>query len=938
MAGVNLITSTEQSQNLYTAPQKLHHNLFVGALQLLFWLLFHPSAWRNHIASIDPNLAANFTLGDLNKNQWHNPSLRRLLGQGLILWPLFMGLIVWLTGVAEASYTRAGPRGVVAAILFAIAINLILSLAGGLMVSVPMGIVSGVTGSLAYSLASLWPADPSRTVALVIAMGLALGIAGSVAYDISNRDINRRTAYSARRRVAGLTLGMLIGLIGPLVVISFAIQATGSELISLLFADVVVGGVQGISLLPSIILGVISGIALSIAAGRRIPLLYGILLGLVFGLAYGPARLIGFYLMPQLAGVGNVALLAILFAFCYGVTERLAGSQIGIVAGVVGGGTGFIIGVIGNAPWWPLLPSGILCLVVGLTLPWWRPILFYPFATFWNLILYRLDERRSRHLPSFFRWHSVFWDEYQRLPLAGLDDYLLLELKQNPIKGQATLDYLITTPQRWAAQAAQIELDAYSLEACTDVESVGQAHHTITTGDLTGPASALLRSFSRLSQDTAAGLQQGSIYNQRLALSTVEERLDSLLRELTRSSEPYAERFRAVARHWRRLVADHIADLIEMVEIRQEIDNPYIIGVPLTEQQEIFVGRTGISARIEQLLRDKRRPPLFLYGQRRMGKTSLLNNLGRLLPTTVVPLFVDLQGASRASDQAGLLYNIARDMGKSAAQRRGLNLPELRHETLATDPFTCFETWLDDIEQVLEDQGGATALLALDEFETLDNALCKGRYDAADVMGTLRHLIQHRPRFKVLLAGSHALEEFQRWASYLINVQVIAISYLSKEETLRLVEKPVEGFMLRYEKEAARRVWNLTRGHPFLIQLLCAEIVALKNEQPPEQRRLATLADVEIAVPASLTSGSFFFADIQRNQTNADGLIILQTLAIEGETQPLTHEALSHNPNLSGISDFDTALSHLLQRELIEATEQGYRIQVELIRRWFARE
>ena len=46
-----------------------------------------------------------------------------------------------------------------------------------------------------------------------------------------------------------------------------------------------------------------------------------------------------------------------------------------------------------------------------------------------------------------------------------------------------------------------------------------------------------------------------------------------------------------------------------------------------------------------------------------LGKTSLLNNLGRLLPSTIVPLFIDLQGpASRASDHAGLLYNLARAM------------------------------------------------------------------------------------------------------------------------------------------------------------------------------------------------------------------------------------------------------------------------------------
>ena len=95
-----------------------------------------------------------------------------------------------------------------------------------------------------------------------------------------------------------------------------------------------------------------------------------------------------------------------------------------------------------------------------------------------------------------------------------------------------------------------------------------------------------------------AALHQESTYNQRLALSAIEDRLDGLLRELTRSSERYAVRFRAIAASWRQIVADYGHDLAAAVELRQEIDSPYVIGVPLTEQQEIFVGRTDISARM----------------------------------------------------------------------------------------------------------------------------------------------------------------------------------------------------------------------------------------------------------------------------------------------------------------------------------------------------
>ncbi|MGE4091146.1 MAG: ATP-binding protein, partial [Candidatus Binatia bacterium] len=96
--------------------------------------------------------------------------------------------------------------------------------------------------------------------------------------------------------------------------------------------------------------------------------------------------------------------------------------------------------------------------------------------------------------------------------------------------------------------------------------------------------------------------------------------------------------------------------------------------------------------------------------------------------------------------------------------------------------------------------------------------------------------------------------------------QVVHLSYLKEVEARQLVECPVKDFSLRYEPNASRRVLDLTQCHPYLVQLLCAEIVALKNEQDPSVRRLARLVDVEAVVPEALIHGSLFFADIERNQ------------------------------------------------------------------------
>ncbi|MCP4416130.1 MAG: AAA family ATPase, partial [Chloroflexi bacterium] len=371
--------------------------------------------------------------------------------------------------------------------------------------------------------------------------------------------------------------------------------------------------------------------------------------------------------------------------------------------------------------------------------------------------------------------------------------------------------------------------------------------------------------------------------------------------------------------------------------LRQEIDSPYIIGIPLTEKQAIFIGRQDVSGRIEQLLLDKRQPPLLLYGQRRVGKTSLLNNLGRLLPSTIIPLFVDLQGpASRAQDEVGFLYNVARAMIKSAKRQRNVTLPSLTREQLHDDPFTRFDEWLDEMEDALDGQmAGQIALLLLDEFEALERVLALQRFDEEVVLGMLRHLIQHRPRFKVLLSGSHTLAQFSRWSSYLINVQVVHIGYLHPDEARQLVETPVQDFALRYEAAASQRVLDLTRGHPFLVQLLCAEIVALKNEQPPAQRRLATVADVETAVPEALIHGSFFFADMRHNQTDEVGQHVLHLLAQVGEGEGISRSQLEEKMEAETMI-LSKTLIQLQQQEIIEPHENGLRFQIELVRRWFA--
>ncbi|OQW92591.1 MAG: hypothetical protein BWK79_14325 [Beggiatoa sp. IS2] len=928
----------------------------MASFVLVGWLLFTPSAWQRYVANLDPTLPPDFAFVNLQLHHWRQPALWKLLSLIHVLWPLWITICVsiclWLLDrpaddiLLGSCYALSFSliSGLLGSLTVSVAFGTMVGIVGGGLLSLPVGLsgdviftmVENIAVVIMFSLSGLTALEETNNqfILLTVLLGtFTASQASSITYNVATIAQNP----SQHRQIGSVVIGVFTSgfmIFAMTSLTSLSVHSAAKFMDDDLLFTFVYDGLISISF----------GIAFAVIwIWFTVGWLTGLFLGISISLLFIAITLLKNGLMNAIpwntlligihGGAENALLYLSLFAFPFALAKRIANSWAGMIAGIFGSaGTYVVFSVLTGRHTLPfILPLVLLSAAFGLTMIWWRPLIFYPFFATWNLLLHRMDEKRSQpSSPSLLRWHSAFWDENQYLPLFGLEHYLVMVAERHPVEGQAAIEDLSSSSQSWAAQQAQIELDARRLQNCCEIKAISQAHCDLAAGELDSPVSALLRSFSRISRDVEAALAQGSSYHQRLALDAVEERLDGLLRELTRSSERYALRFRPIAAAWRQILAETIQTLSEAVEIRQEINNPYIIGVPLTEHQEIFVGRSDVSERIERLLLDQRCPPLLLYGQRRTGKTSLLNNLGRLLPWKIIPLFVDLQGpTSLAKNYEGFLYNLSRTILISAKRHRDLVLPPLTREELQIDPFTQFDEWLDHVEQTLEPE--QMALLALDEFSALEHIFNKGLLDEESVLGMFRHIIQHRARFKILLSGSHTIDEFERWASYLINVQTVHINYLQTSEALQLIEHPANDFALNYQPQASQRIIELTHCHPALIQLICAEIVNLKNKQPVSERHLATIADVTAAIPGALQHGRFFFADIANNQVSPHGLEILRFLAQQGEGAVVQLAVLQEYFT----ETLKTSLAILLQRELLEPVGEGYRFQIELIRRWF---
>jgi len=908
------------------APPVPFAQAFPGSLQLLFWIMVRPGAWRRFLHTIDPALRPDFYLAGLNPVQHRDARLRRLVMQMLIFLPCWGALVIaavhWLRGSSGEQLVNGVAIGFTYALITSWALATTVNVAVGAIYGLALGIGMGVL-------------PPESTSHIGIPLSIAAGLSGDVLVRLTGLDKER--FFSRRMGPFLAATALLIALL----VVAYVI--TTGKLIGDGHEPRVAAG---ISLWESILLGLVStlvlGVVLAIVYYSRTwrwrpALHFGLTAGLVGGLGYIGLRGFGRedVALFVAAGLSGGVFYASALAASWRMGERLAGGWGGAVFVAIVNGLGWMpiapYVVLDYQPLSYLTPVIVLALLLAFTVSWWMPVVAYPFLVIWNALVYQAEKQRLSRPQSLLRWHAAFWDETQYLPWIGLDEYLLLLVERYPVEGQRAMQVLATGRQRWAVQAVQIELIGRQLEACSNLSALGQACYLGLGVGLSGPISTLVRTFSQISQDVETALMQTSLYHTRLALSPLRDRLNSLERELMLTNETYAARFTPIAGRWRRIVDESMESMARLVESRQEIENPFICGTPLNEHQQVFVGRTDVLAQIEQLVLDPRRPPLLLYGQRRMGKTSLLLNLGRILPQRIIPLFVDCQGLAGLNNYAELLYGIAQQMRRFADRQRGLRLPNLTITKISQSPFLYFSEWLDEVEDTLLNQN-CIGLLALDEFETLAELLQRSHFQAVDFLNLLRHLIQHRSGFKVLLSGSHTLAEYRNWASYLINTQVIKVTYLERNETLQLVERPVPGFLLRYDALASQHVLSLTRGHPHLVQLLCYELVLVKNDQLPPARFQVQHADVEAAVERALLSGSFFFTDLQNNQITPQGAAMLAWLARHG-----TGTCVSRNDFQQRFpEDFESHWQLLLQRDLIESVTGGFRFQVEMVRRWFA--
>ena len=380
--------------------------------------------------------------------------------------------------------------------------------------------------------------------------------------------------------------------------------------------------------------------------------------------------------------------------------------------------------------------------------------------------------------------------------------------------------------------------------------------------------------------------------------------------------------------------------------------NPYIAGNPV-HGQETFIGREDVLRDVLQTLQNPSTNAIVLFGQRRIGKTSVLLHIQRDLKASnkYTSIYFDLQNKA-SLPLADVLYQMAQRI----ALVTNVRLPQ--REQFDREGRFFHEEF---IPSLIESWKRRKLVLLLDEFDVLD--LPEREQAGKTFFPYLQRWMSTAKEIQfVFVLGRRPEELSTDTLAAFKGIPSRKVSLMSKESCERIIRQSEKRGSLSWGDEALERLWYWTQGHPYLTQLLCSEIweatQALYREESKRSGRrngfhrhspLVQTDVVDAALDRTLEQGAHAFQWIWNGLPPAER-VVMAAMA-ETKDEYLSIEELSEILHRSKVRlilrELEIAPETLIRWDLLRAEdnnphvrqlERSFRFAVPLLRRWVASE
>ncbi len=401
---------------------------------------------------------------------------------------------------------------------------------------------------------------------------------------------------------------------------------------------------------------------------------------------------------------------------------------------------------------------------------------------------------------------------------------------------------------------------------------------------------------------------QNNLHYKKESLQTIIETLAKLEEDMIKETRDWREYYLKAIRKNLEVANSEFKSLEDRLKSNEPIQaNIYRVGEPLSplDKTSTFKGREDMKDALSRaVLTRGTMPLLFIQGQRRVGKTSLINYLEVLLGSGFKIVKIDMQKAQNKKF-INLLKNLNREIN---AKLRIDEVVDFGGDT--NDNWVAFEEYLERHTSTLNYK----FIIAFDEYESFHTNIAQKE---PEILGYMRGFLQHQEQVIFLFAGLRDIAELTmpNWDEYFPQIQKLRVDYLSSVDSKELITHPVPNFGLIYDSGVVGEMIELTQGHPQLLQTICSIIVDSANAKGTKNIHQAIIEEAK---------GKIF-------QTNEAPMSIFWREYCDDTQRAIVEEIIAHKPITQDTKKQKRALLRLKEYGFITGANQ---IRVPLFEKW----
>ncbi|PZN84906.1 MAG: hypothetical protein DM484_02015 [Candidatus Methylumidiphilus alinenensis] len=282
--------------------------------------------------------------------------------------------------------------------------------------------------------------------------------------------------------------------------------------------------------------------------------------------------------------------------------------------------------------------------------------------------------------------------------------------------------------------------------------------------------------------------------------------------------------------------------------------NPYVVGVAIQNVKRIFGRDRQIDNIVRRLIGETQDNLVLVLGERRIGKTTVLNGLRRhpKIEQRYIVAYTDMQSAKKSAavlqDPVAFYRSYLFDPIRARLNEEGLPIiTEPPQTALRDSPHKAFEQFMVEVDQMLE-SNGIRLLLILDELEAVLEQIDRYRENSKvglpeEVVAALRAAVLASRQISFVLAGitdvvrRHIARPLDRLFNLALQVE---LPVLEPADTKSLITDLVKS-VYAVTPRAERQIIAETNCHPYLVQQVCHELF---ERMAAESYLVATETDV----------------------------------------------------------------------------------------------